>query len=203
MMIRRSSGRSDKTPVNLSSTQPKSCRSYTWALICASLITLRKTLKIYEALAEIKTLEALAEELSKFRASSLLYDADSEPDFKYDELSDRIDKTLERKTELKIAVQSANLSNKVRVGDADVTLARAILDLSIVRAKLTYVSNMLNIERGRGRLFGDERRSRDEIPQKRQKSKAELLEVQTKYTKERNALDAAIQEANHKIEIAA
>src|SRR5271155_1568597 len=141
MMIRRSSGRSDKTPVNLSSTQPKSCRSYTWALICASLITLRKTLKIYEALAEIKTLEALAEELSKFRASSLLYDADSEPDFKYDELSDRIDKTLERKTELKIAVQSANLSNKVRVGDADVTLARAILDLSIVRAKLTYVSN--------------------------------------------------------------
>jgi hypothetical protein len=95
------------------------------------------------------------------------------------------------------------LSNKVKVGGADVTLARAILDLSIVRAKLTYISNMLNVERGRGRLFGDERRSRDEIPQKRQKSKAELLEVQTRHTRERNALDAAIQEANHKIEIAA
>jgi hypothetical protein len=160
-------------------------------------------MKIYEALAEIKTLEALAEELSKFRESSLLYDADSEPDFKYDELSGQIDKTLERKTDLKIAVQSANLSNKVRAANADVTLARAILDLSVVRAKLTYISNMLNVERGRGRLFGDERRSRDEIPQKRQKSKAELLEVQTKYTKERNALDSAIQEANHKIEIAA
>jgi hypothetical protein len=160
-------------------------------------------MKIYEALAEIKTLEALAEELSKFRESSILYDADSEPDFKYDELSGQIDKTLERQTDLKIAVQSANVSNKVRVANADVTLARAILDLSVVRAKLTYISNMLSVERGRGRLFGDERRSRDEIPQKRQKSKAELLEAQTKYTKERNALDAAIQEANHKIEIAA
>jgi hypothetical protein len=160
-------------------------------------------LKIYEALAEIKTLDALAEELSKFRESCLLYDADSEPDFRYDELSGKIDDTLERKTELKIAVQSANLSNKVRVGDADVTLARAILDLSVVRAKLAYVSNMLNVDRGRGRLFGDERRSKDEIPQKRQKSKAELLEVQTRYRKERNVLDAAIQEANHKVEIAA
>ena len=160
-------------------------------------------MKIYEALAEIKTLEALAEELSKFRESCLLYDADSEPDFKYDELV-RTDRQDPRKEdELKIAVQSANLSNKVRVGNADVILAKAILDLSIVRAKLTYISNMLSVERGRGRLFGDERRSRDEIPQKRQKSKAELLEAQTKYTKERNALDAAIQEANHKIEIAA
>ena len=125
------------------------------------------------------------------------------PISEYDELSGQIDKTLQRKAELKVAVQSANLSNKVRVGNADVTLARAILDLSIVRAKLTYISNMLNVERGRGRLFGDERRSRDEIPQKRQKSKAELLEIQTKYTKERNALDAAIQEANHRIEVAA
>lgn len=160
-------------------------------------------MKIYDALAEIKTLEGQAEELSKFRESSLIYDADSEPDFKYDELSGQIDETLERKTELKIAVQSANLSNKVRVGDSDVTLARAILDLSNIRAKLTYVSEMLSVNKGRGRLFGDERRSKDEIPQKRQKSKAELLGVQTKYRKERNALDAAIQEANHKIEIAA
>jgi hypothetical protein len=160
-------------------------------------------MKIYEALAEIKTLETLAGELSKFRESSLIYDADSEPDFKFDELSAQIDKTLERKTELKIAVQSANQSNKVRLGDVDVTLAKAILDLSTIRAKLTYVSDMLNVDRGRGRLFSDERRSRDEIPQKRQKSKAELLEAQTKYRKERNTLDAAIQEANHKIEIAA
>lgn len=159
-------------------------------------------MKIYEALAEIKTLKANAEELSKFQESSLLYDSDSEPDFRYDELSAEIDKTLERKTELKIAVQSANLSNKVKVGEADVTIARAILDLSDIRAKLAYVSEMLKVDRGRRGFLGDERRSRDDIPQKRQKSKAELLEIQTKYRKERNALDSAIQEANHKIEIA-
>jgi hypothetical protein len=160
-------------------------------------------LKIYEALAEIKTLEVAAEELSKFRESSLLYDADTEPDFKYDQLSAEIDKTLQRKAELKIAVQSANLSNKIRVGDADVTVARAILDLNNTRSKLAYVSEMLKVGRGRRGFLGDERRSKDDIPQKVQKSKAELLEVETKYRKERNALDAAIQEANHKIEIAA
>lgn len=160
-------------------------------------------MKIYEALAEMKTLKETAEELSKFRESSLVYDADSEPDFRYDELSAQIDKTFERMTELKIAVQAANLSNKVRVGDTDVTLARAILDLSNIRAKLSYISSMLKVDRRRGGLFGDDRRSRDEIPQKRQKAKAELLAIQTVYKRERNALDSAVQEANHKIEIAA
>jgi len=159
--------------------------------------------KIYEALAEIKTLKETAEQLSKFRESSLVYDADSEPDFKYDELSAQVDKTLERMTELKIAVQSANLSNSVKVNEADVTLAKAILELSNIRAKLANVSSMLEVDRGRGRLYGEERRSKDEIPQRRQKSKAELLAIQTAYRKERNALDSAIQEANHKIEIAA
>lgn len=159
-------------------------------------------MKIYEALAEIKTLKENAEELSKFRESSLVYDADSEPDFKYDELSAQIDRTYERLTELKIAVQAANLSNKVKVGDTDLVLARAILDLSSVRAKLGFVSTMLRVEKRRGGLFGEDRRSRDEIPQKRQKTTAELLAVQTVYKRERNALDSAIQEANHKIEIA-
>jgi hypothetical protein len=160
-------------------------------------------MKIYEALAEIKTLEADVEQLSKFQESSLLYDVDSEPDFKYDELSAQIDTTLRRKTELKIAVQSANLSNKVRVGEVDVTLAKAILDLSNIRAKLANVSSTLSVDGGRRGLFAGERRSKEDMPQKRQKSKAELLEIQTNYRKERNALDAVIQEANHKIEIAA
>lgn len=160
-------------------------------------------MKIYEALAEIKTLKETAEELSKFRESSLVYDSDSEPEFKYDDLSTQIDEAFETMARLKIAVQSANLSNKVRVGEADVTLAQAILNLSSVRSKLAYVSSMLKVNRGRGSLFGEDRRSRDEIPQKRQKSKAELLAIQAVYRKERNALDSAIQEANQRVEIAA
>lgn len=158
------------------------------------------TMKIYEALAEVKTLMARLIQLSKFRESSLVHDADSEPDFKYEELSEQIDTALERETELKVAIQSANLANTVRIGDSEMSLAKAILDLSNTRTKLTYVSSMLNVEK-RSDLFGWRHRSKDDIPQKWQKSPAELLQLQALYENRRNLLDAAIQEANHRISI--
>jgi len=157
-------------------------------------------MKIYEALAEVKTLKARLVQLSKFRESSLVHDTDSEPDFKYEELSEQIDKTLDRETELKVAIQAANLANPVRIGDAEMPLAKAILELSNVRTRLAYVSGMLNVEK-RSDLFGWRHRSKDDIQQKWQKSPAELLQLQALYENRRNLLDAAIQEANHRVSI--
>lgn len=157
-------------------------------------------MKIYEALAEVKTLKSRLIQLSKFRESSLVHDADSEPDFKYEELSEQIDKSLDRETELKIAIQAANLASTVRIGDAEMQLAKAILELSNIRTKLTYLSSMLNVEK-RSDLFGWRHRSKDDIPQKCQKSPAELLQLQALYENQRNLLDAAIQEANHRVSI--
>ena len=159
-------------------------------------------MKIYEALAEVKTLKTTADELSKFRESSLAYDADSQPDFKFDQLSEQIDKTMERIADLKIAIQFANLETKVTAGDKEMTLARAILELGAIRLKLSSLSSMAE-ENRRGRLFANERRSKDEVPQRTQKSKADLLEMQLLYRKRRDLLDSVIQEANHKIEIMA
>jgi hypothetical protein len=155
-------------------------------------------MKIYEALAEVKTLKARLIQVSKFRESTLIHDADTEPDFKYSELSQEIDRTLQRETDLKLAVQAANLASTVRVGEDEMSLARAILELSNTRTKLAYLSGMLSIEK-RSDLFGWRHRSKDEIPQKWQKSPAELLQLQATYEKRRNLLDAAIQEANHKV----
>ena len=159
-------------------------------------------MKIYEALAEVKTLTTTAEELSKFRESSLAYDADTEPDFKFDQLSEQIDKTMERIADLKISIQLANLENKVTAGDKEVTLARAILELSAIRSKLSSLGSMVEVNR-RGSLFSHERRTKDEVPQRAQKSKAELVEMQLLYRRRRDLLDSVIQEANHKIEIKA
>ena len=159
-------------------------------------------MRIYEALAEAKTLKTTADELSKFRESSLAYDADTEPDFKFDQLSEQIDKTMERIADLKIAIQLANLENKVTAGDKEMTLARAILELSAIRSKLSSLSSMVEVNR-RGGLFAHERRSKDEVSQRTQKSRAELLEMQLLFRKRRDLLDSVIQEANHKIEIIA
>ncbi len=139
-------------------------------------------MKIYEALAEVKTLKTTTDELSKFRESSLAYDSDTEPDFKFDQLSEQIDKTMERIADLKIAIQLANLENRVKAGEKEMTLARAILELSAIRSKLTSLSSMVEVNR-RGGLFAQERRSKDECPQRAQKSKPELLEMQLLYRK--------------------
>jgi hypothetical protein len=155
-------------------------------------------MKIYEALAEVKTLKARLIQVSKFRESTLIHDADSEPDFKYEELSREIDRTLQRETDLKLAIQAANLASIVRVGEEEMSLARAILELSNIRTKLTYLSGMLSFEK-KSDLFGWRRRTKDEIPQKWQKSPAELLQLQATYEKRRNLLDSAMQEANHKV----
>ncbi len=163
-------------------------------------IRVAHTMKVYEALAEVKTLKARLIQLSKFRESSLIHDADSEPDFKYEELSREIDTTLERETNLKLAIQAANLASLVKVGEDEISLARAILELSNTRTKLVYLSAMLNVEK-RSDLFGWRRRSKDEVPQKWQKSPAELLQLQATYEERRNLLDAAIQEANHKVTV--
>ena len=157
-------------------------------------------MKIYEALAEVKTLKARLVQLSKFRESNLVHDADSEPDFRYDALSEQIDETLRRETELKLAIQAANLSNRVKVGDSEMSLAKAILELSNIRAKLEYNSGLLSIEK-KSDFLGRRHRSKDEIPERWQKTPAELLQLQAEYEKQRNLLDAAIQEANHKVTI--
>ena len=158
-------------------------------------------MKIYEGLAEVKTLKARLIQISKFRESSLVHDVDSQPDFGYDELSWQIDSILERETNLKIAIEAANLANTISVGDEQMSLAKAVLELSNTRTKLTYISGMLGIER-RSDLFGGRRhRSKDEILQKWQKSPAELLEVHGELENRKNLLDAAIQEANHRVSI--
>jgi hypothetical protein len=157
-------------------------------------------LKIYEALAEVKTLKARLIQLTKFRESTLVYDVDSEPDFKYEELSKQIDETLRRETELKLAIQTANLASMVIVGETEMSLARAILELSNNRTKLADISGMLGVER-RSDLFGRRYRSKDEVLQKRQKSPADLLKIQAEIEDRKNVLDAVIQEANHRVTI--
>jgi predicted DNA-binding protein YlxM (UPF0122 family) len=156
-------------------------------------------MKIYEALAEVKTLKERLVQLSNFRQSSMIYDADSEPDFNNDELSQQIDTALERITELKLAIQAANLANTVMVGSQKMTLARAILELSNLRTKLTYIASMLNLEKSD--IFGRVRRTKEDVVQKWQKSPAELLQLQGEYQKRKNLIDAAIQEANHRVTI--
>src|SRR5712692_311962 len=133
-------------------------------------------MKIYEALAEVKTLKTRLVQLSNFRQSSVVYDADSEPDFNYDELSGQIDSALERVTKLKLAIAAANMTNTVRVGDAEMSLAKAILELSNIRTNLTYVSNTLNLDKPG--IFDRRYRTKDDVTQKWQKSPAELLQVQ-------------------------
>ncbi len=164
-------------------------------------VEVEEYLKIYEALAEVKTLDARLVQLSKFRESSLVHDADVEPDFKYEEISGQIDAAMARETELKLVIQEANLSNTITVGERQMSLARAILELSNVRAKLGYISGMLAVEKRSG-LFGLGRRSKDEVPQKWQKTPAALLQMETEYQAQKNTLDAAIQEANHRFSIA-
>ncbi len=157
-------------------------------------------MKIYEALAEVKTLKVRLAQLSNFRQSTLIHDADSKPDFDFHELSERIDKTLARVTELKLAIQTANMTNTVRVGDADMSLANAILELANVRASLTYVSSMLGQDKPD--LFGRRYRARDEVQQKWQVSPAYLLQLQADYEGRKNLLDSVTQEANHRVSIA-
>ncbi len=157
-------------------------------------------MKIYEALAEVKTLKARLVQLSNFRQSTLIHDADSKPDFDFHELSKRMDKTLERVTQLKLAIQTANMTNKVRVGDADMSLANAILELANVRTSLAYVTGMLSEDKPD--LFGRRYRARDEVQQKRQVSPADLLQLQADYEGRKNLLDSVIQEANHRVSIA-
>jgi hypothetical protein len=157
-------------------------------------------LKIYEALAEVKTLKARSMQLAKFRESTLVYDEDSEPDFKYEELSKQIDETLGRETELKLAIQTGNLASMVIVGETEMSLARAILELSNTRTKLAHISGMLGVEK-RSDIFGRRHRSKDEVLQKSQKSPADLLKIQAEMEDRKNVLDAAIQEANHRVTI--
>jgi hypothetical protein len=156
-------------------------------------------LKIYEGLAEVKTLKARLIQISKFRESSLVHDIDSQPDFNYDVLSKEIDEILDRETKLKLTIEAANLDNKISVGEEEMSLAEAILELSNTRTKLAYISNMLSIEKSD--FLGWRHRSKDDIQQKSQKSPAELLQLQTELERRRNLLDAAIQEANHRISI--
>jgi hypothetical protein len=157
-------------------------------------------LKIYEALAEVKTLKTRLIQLSKFRESTLVYDVDSEPDFRYEELTRQIEETLERETELKLAIQAANLSTVVSVGDKEMPLAKAILELGNTRSKLAQVAGMLGIEK-RTDLLGRRYRSKDEVLQKWQKSPADLVKIQTELENRRNSLDSIIQEANHRVSI--
>ena len=156
--------------------------------------------KIYEALAEEKTLKARLQQLSEFRKSSNTFDADTNPDFQFDDLTEKIDVAFERLTELKLAIQSANLANNVKVQGADMPLARAILELSNARAKLGYVADMMR--EGRHGLFDREFRKSDEVPLRWQKTRPELLELQEKYEERKNALDSAIQETNNRLTVA-
>lgn len=157
-------------------------------------------MKLFEALAEVKTLKERLVQVSNFRQSSIIYDADSEPDFKYEELSQQMDNTLERITELKLAVEAANLAHTVTAGREEMPLAKAILELSNIRTKLTYISNLLNLEKSD--IFGRVRRTKEDVVQRWQKTPAELLQLQGEYQKRKNLLDAAIQEANHRVTVA-
>lgn len=157
-------------------------------------------MKLFEALAEVKTLKERLVQVSNFRQSSIVYDADSEPDFKYEELSQQIDNTLERITELKLAVEAANLAHTVTVGSEEMSLAKAILELSNIRTKLTYISNLLNLEKSD--IFGRVRRTKEDVVQRWQKTPAELLQLHAEYQMRKNLLDAAIQEANHRVTVA-
>ncbi len=157
-------------------------------------------MKLFEALAEVKTLKERLVQVSNFRQSSIIYDADSEPDFKYEELSQQIDNTLDRITELKLAVEAANLAHTVTVGREEIPLAKAILELSNIRTKLTYISNLLNLEKSD--IFGRVRRTKEDVVQRWQKTPAELLQLQGEYQKRKNLVDAAIQEANHRVTVA-
>lgn len=157
-------------------------------------------MKLFEALAEVKTLKERLVQVSNFRQSSIIYDADSEPDFKYEELSQQMDNTLERITELKLAVEAANLAHTVTVGREEMPLAKAILELSNIRTKLTYISNLLNLEKSD--IFGRVRRTKEDVVQRWQKTPAELLQLHAEYQMRKNLLDAAIQEANHRVTVA-
>ena len=86
------------------------------------------------------------------------------------------------------------------VGETEMSLARAILELSNNRTKLADISGMLGVER-RSDLFGRRYRSKDEVLQKRQKSPADLLKIQAEIEDRKNVLDAVIQEANHRVTI--
>ena len=101
---------------------------------------------------------------------------------------------------MKLAIQAANLSNRIRIGDLEMSLAKAILELSNIRIKLTHISGMLSNER-KSDFLGWRHRSKDEVPQRWQKTPAELLQLQEEYERQRNVLDAAIQEANHRVTI--
>ncbi|MDE1854278.1 MAG: hypothetical protein KGI38_11115 [Thaumarchaeota archaeon] len=156
-------------------------------------------MNIYEGLAEVKTLRARLDELAQFRRASNVYETGSTPDFRFDDLTDQIEKIFARITELKLAILVANQANDVKVGNEEMQLARAILELSNVRTRLGYVTEMVKPGRGGFGLLERERRLSNEVPEIAQKSKADLLKAKEQYEKRKNALDSAIQEANNKV----
>ena len=156
-------------------------------------------MNLYQALAEVKSLKAKLEQLSEFRRESNSYDEGTRPDFRFDDLTSQIDETFQRLTRLKLAVQSVNAENGVRVEGDDMPLARAVLELSNARAKLGYIGSLLKPERGG--LLGFDRESK--VRQLTQKTRPELLGMQEEYRRRRVALDSAIQEANTRLQVPA
>ena len=157
-------------------------------------------MNLYEALAEVKSLKAKLDQLSEFRKESNNYDEGTEPEFKFDDLTKDIDDASESLVRLKLAIQSVNMENTVEVEGEEMKVSRAILELSSTRDKLGHVSEML--KSGRRGLLDYERKS-DDPRQVAQKPKRELLALQDKYRRRKNALDAAIQEANTRLTVSA
>ena len=104
-------------------------------------------MNVYEALAEMKSLKEKLGQLSDLRKESNSYDEGTVPEFRFDDLTKQMDEAFDRLTSLKLAVQAVNMSSKVRAGGEEMSLSKAILELSDARARLGYIAAMMQAEK--------------------------------------------------------
>jgi uncharacterized membrane protein len=88
-------------------------------------------LKLFEALSLRKALQAQLTQLISLRNNTFEYPEDEQPEFKFDELTNRIKEKANEITALKLAIMKANVNAKLANG---LTLSEGIIELANARA---------------------------------------------------------------------
>jgi hypothetical protein len=154
-------------------------------------------LKLFEALSLRKTLQAQLTQLISLRNNTFEYPEDEQPEFKFDELTNRIKEKVNEITALKLAIMKANVNAKLANG---LTLSEGIIELANARAALDQLQDLIQVGR-RGLFLSERRRSTTEIRMVKQAKPESILSMIEMYDRRRRELDAMIQEANYSIEI--
>jgi hypothetical protein len=155
-------------------------------------------MKLFEALALRKALQADLGQLISIRNSTFLHAEDELPEFVFGDLTEQIKKKVNDITKLKLAIMQMNMKH---ILPNKMTLYEAIIELANIRSAIEQLQNLLQVGRGGLSEYSYRRTSQSELKMKKQEKPENLLKLIQSYEGKRRTLDSMIQEANHKVEI--